>query len=110
MRRGPWPLATLVVGLGGWLLPGCGHETRCAPDAQDSGKPLFDVTWHNEAWGYQLSGWWVDDAGRLFRFDHGDARWASDADTLPEADLREKFARGRELVALTGTDDAICEP
>lgn len=98
MRRGLWPLLALAAGLGSWLLAGCYENSTDATESEDSGPGCFDVTWHNEALGYQLSGWCVDDQGRLFRFDHGDERWSGDADTIPEAALREKYAHGRQLV------------
>lgn len=98
MRRGLWRVFALGAGLGGWLLTGCGDGTTRAIEPEDAGPGLFDVTWHNEAWGYRLSGWCVDGQGCLFRFDRGDERWGGDADTIPEADLREKFAHGRQFV------------
>jgi hypothetical protein len=99
VRRGLWPLLALAAGLGGWLLAGCHEGTTDAGEPADPGARFFDVTWHNEAWGhYELSGWCVDGQGRLFRFDRGGSRWSGDADTIPAAEMLEKYARGRELV------------
>jgi hypothetical protein len=59
----------------------------------------FDVTYTNQAWGYRLSGWFIDDEGAIFRFDHSDQEMAvADIDTIGAFDLLEKYSRGQRLI------------
>jgi hypothetical protein len=69
------------------------------------GPVIFDVTYHNEAWGYTLRGWYIDDAGDIYRFDHSDAAWTADADTISDTALFEKLSRNRERVGRVPADE-----
>lgn len=84
---------------------GCsGEDTRVVtPDDKELSWPasqeiLFDITSVNFAWGYRLTGYYVDCAGAVYRYDHSGEIWNPSAEPIPAAELLEKYSRERELV------------
>jgi hypothetical protein len=60
------------------------------------GKVLFDCYYVNFAWGYTLSGYYIDQEGGVIRYDRGDDPWQPESlQTEPfvfsSADLEMKF-------------------
>ena len=60
---------------------------------------LFDVTYTNFAWGYRLSGFYIDRRGDVYSFSRGpdDERWQPhDWDHISEQDLRDKYSINKD--------------
>jgi hypothetical protein len=76
------------------LLPACHWLPNDEPVAE--AQYLFEVQYLNHAWGYQLSGFYIDDRGRVYRYDHSDAVWQPARwDVFTPAELAQKFSRNR---------------
>jgi hypothetical protein len=67
-------------------------------------KALFDITRVNYAWGYHLSGYYIDTAGGIYSYDHSDEQWVPSTEPIPAAELFEKYSHKRELVGLVSLD------
>jgi hypothetical protein len=74
-----------------------------------TGKYLFDCYAVNYAWGFSLSGYYVDDAGTVYRYQRDGARWLPT--TAPEhgrpaysaADLQAKYRDARAVAHVDAT-------
>ena len=97
MRRAGLLIGVLLAGI---VACDSGHRPPLV-----RGPAIFDVTYSNQAWGYVLRGWFIDERGDIYRFDHSDAPWTADADTLSEAALLEKFSHGRRLAGHVPADE-----
>jgi len=70
------------------------------------GKPsteqryLFEYSHINFAWGFQMSGMYIDKNGNVYKYNHSHAPWKpSNEEYLTEEDLQEKYAHKNELVS-----------
>lgn len=64
---------------------------------------LFEVSHVNHAWGYQLSGFYIDSAGQVFSFNYGedDDPWHPEYPyMLTEAELMDKYSHNSTLVKI----------
>ncbi|MFH1845522.1 MAG: hypothetical protein ABIF77_20240 [bacterium] len=60
---------------------------------------LFDVYHVNHAWGYTLSGFYLDSAGNAYSYDHSHETWTpGNQDSLTAAELAEKYSHVTELM------------
>ena len=61
---------------------------------------LFEFSQVNFAWGFQMSGMYIDKDGNVYKYNHSHAPWNPANDTsLTESDLQEKYAHKKEFVA-----------
>ncbi len=91
------------------LLPICSiwlvcHNYAFADEAV--GKIIFDCYYANAAWGYQLSGVYIDSTGQIFKYNRNGNPWLPDsvksgANVYPQSDLMEKYLN-TELVGKIG--------
>ena len=62
-------------------------------------KYLFEFSQINFAWGFQMSGIYIDKDGNVYKYNHSHAPWKPANDTsLTESDLQEKYAHKNEFV------------
>ncbi len=97
-----WLAAAVVVGA-----CGCGSSGFSDPAGPKppQGTPLFfDVTYQNQAWGYQLYGWFLTEQGDIWRFNHSDRRMDVGGDVISAAILMEKYSHGRQFVRRVDAD------
>jgi hypothetical protein len=60
---------------------------------------LFEYSHINHAWGFQMSGMYIDRNGSVYTFDHSHAPWRpSEDNVLTEEDLQEKYAQKNKFV------------
>ncbi len=60
---------------------------------------LFEFSHINFAWGFQMSGMYIDKQGNVYTYDHSHEPWKPSSDEyLTEQDLQEKFAHKNEQV------------
>ena len=79
-----------------------------------SGKPsieqeyLFEYSHINFAWGFQMSGIYIDREGNVYKYNHSHGPWKPSSDKFfIETDLQEKYAHKKEL--LTGIDKSVLD-
>ena len=61
-------------------------------------KFLFEVEYTN-TWGYVLTGFYVDNEGNVFSYDHSDEEWQPNHTTFyTEKELQEKYSHSKQLV------------
>lgn len=64
---------------------------------------LFDVYYQNAAWGYMLSGTYVDNQGNVVSYDHSFERWTPDCYRPPCSftleELNEKYIAPSDTIA-----------
>lgn len=59
---------------------------------------LFEVQHINFAWGYTLKGFYIDNEGNWYRYNHSDEQWRpSRYDAFSEEELLEKYSHSREF-------------
>ncbi len=70
---------------------------------------LFEVEYVNYAWGFSWHGTVIDRTGVVARYDLGDGEpWPhSDKETVTEAQLLQKYNRGREVVGQVDRGDLL---
>ena len=74
----------------GEVVPGSPAAPESAPC--DFEQPvLFEVYHVNWAWGFQLTGSFIDGQGRVWRFDHGGDEWTDPPDGLTAADFPQRY-------------------
>jgi len=62
-------------------------------------KYLFEYSHINFAWGFQLSGMYIDKDGNVYKYNHSHSPWTPANDkSLIESDLQEKYAYKKELL------------
>ena len=67
---------------------------------------LFEFSHINFAWGFQMSGMYIDKQGNVYKYNHSHSPWKPSSDTLLTAnDLQEKYAHKKEL--LTRIDTSV---
>ena len=93
-------ITLFLVALFGLGIAGCGAFGPSSPKpiAMNFGQVLFDCYYVNFAWGYTLSGYYVDRDGAIVRYDRGDDPWLPESiqgepNVIPAADLEEKFRK-----------------
>ncbi len=79
-----------------------------------SGKPsikqeyLFEYSHINFAWGFQMSGMYIDKQGNIYSYNHSHSPWKPSKErSLTEIDLQNKFSHKNELV--TSIDTSVLE-
>jgi hypothetical protein len=71
----------------------------CSVENSGSQKFLFEVEYTNDAWGYVLTGFYVDNEGNVFSYDHGDEEWQPNHKSFyTEKELQEKYSHSKQLV------------
>ena len=64
----------------------------CANCSGGGQKVFFDVWFANYAWGYQMHGFYIDNDGLVYTYDHSFAPWeAPDPEAITEDQLLEKI-------------------
>jgi hypothetical protein len=62
-------------------------------------KFLFEVTYVNHAWGFQLRGIYIDKPGQVYKYDHSHEVWRpSNPNFYTEEELLRKFESNKEFV------------
>ncbi len=62
-------------------------------------KFLFEVTYENYAWGFQLRGIYINNQGQVYQYDHSHEAWRpSNTELYTEEDLLQKFESNKEFV------------
>ncbi len=60
---------------------------------------LFEYSHINFAWGFQMSGMYIDKQGNVYEYNHSHSPWKPlSVRSLIEEDLHEKYANKKELV------------
>lgn len=83
------------------LCQGCLTSPDVSGNASGEQTFLFEISYTNYAWGYQLRGLYIDRQGQVYSYDHSHAVWQpSDPQAYTEEELLQKFESRKEL---TGT-------
>ena len=62
-------------------------------------KYLFEFSHINFAWGFQMSGIYINKDGNVYTYNHSHSPWKpADVTSLTESDLQEKYAHKKEFV------------
>ena len=86
------------------FIPAVTSAMSSKPDIEQ--EFLFEYSHINHAWGFKMSGMYIDKNGNVYSYDHSHSPWKPSGDTLlTENDLLEKYAHKKEL--LTSIDTSV---
>jgi hypothetical protein len=76
-----------------------GLQELCAAEAATSGKVVFEYCHSNAAWGHRLNGFFIDNEGDVWKYDHSAERWQPSRSDgiLYEFDLKEKYRDAKKI-------------
>jgi len=96
-------ISIMLLGLAACRLIPAGDSGQPPADVK-LGQVLFDCYYVNFAWGYTLSGYFINQDGAIFRYDRGDNRW------LPESIREDSFViSSTDLIAKFSNQEYIGE-
>ncbi|HET7234074.1 MAG TPA: hypothetical protein VFJ16_28940 [Longimicrobium sp.] len=85
----------------------CGRDLIFLPP-EDPAAPLFEVEYQSTAWSTRWNGFYVDGAGRVYEWDHGETRnTALEGDVLTPEQLSAKYSPGHRLVKTLPAGEAL---
>ncbi len=81
------------------LCQGCLTVPKAVGEDPIRQKFLFEITYVNHAWGFQLRGIYIDNQGRVYKYDHSHEVWQpSNPELYTEEELFRKFESNKEFV------------
>ena len=86
-----------------WLSCGTTDSNQTLPNLPADQAILFEVEYVNHAWGYQCSGWYIDEAGQRYSYsyEHSDDPWQpQDHEAITEQELLEKYSHDAKLLGI----------
>lgn len=88
------------------VLAGCQLLIDSDSDAEAvKQKVLFEIQYINHAWGFVHHGVYVDRTGAVYRYDREGEPWRAERDSsFTEAELLDKYSRGRERIGQIDTE------
>ena len=103
-------ITRLLIGLLALGSTGCAaiFSPTAQPVSMNFGRVVFDCYYVNFAWGYTMSGFYIDQEGAMFRYDRGEEPWLPDPlleepYVVSAADLEAKFINSTPIGDLDST-------
>lgn len=73
--------------------------SACAFEERKPGEYLFEIEVFNNAWGYRLFGYYLDENGHLYQYDHSHQEWLPRNHALfTEVEINAKYSYSKKLI------------